>query len=166
MYQVAVFIHVLSAMLWVGGLLFLALVVVPAVRPLPPAERGALLLAVGERFRPVGWVCIALLLGSGLLLAGYRGITVEALLAGQLPVSQFGRLLGIKLLLVGGMIGLSFVHDVVLGPRSARLLARADLPAAEVARLRRRSAWTARLSLLLALAVVGLAVALTRGLPW
>jgi uncharacterized membrane protein len=57
-YQLSVFLHILSAIVWIGGILFLALVVVPAMRGLPPAERAALSGAVGRRFRTVGWACI------------------------------------------------------------------------------------------------------------
>ena len=39
-------------------MLFLALVVVPGMRGLPPAERAALFGAVGLWFRTVGWACI------------------------------------------------------------------------------------------------------------
>ncbi len=167
MYQVIVFLHILSAVVWVGGLLTLALVVVPVARGLPAAERGALLDAVGRRFRMVGWVCLLLLPGTGVVLAGFRGVTPALLLSGQWLASQFGQLLLAKLVLVAVMVGLSLVHDLVLGPASARLPARGKGRAnAEVTRLRRQAAWTARASAVLAILVVGLAVALVRGLPW
>ena len=167
MYHLTVFVHILSAIVWVGGLLTLALVVVPVARALPPAECGALLDAIGRRFRAVGWACILLLLGTGVVIAGERGVTPALLLSGQMLASPFGQLLLAKLVLVAVMIGVSLVHDLALGPVSARLLAggkgRAD---AEAARLRHLSAGTARASAILAILVVGLAVALVRGLPW
>jgi uncharacterized membrane protein len=165
MYHLSVFVHILSAVIWVGGMLFLALVAVPAARSLPPSERGALLTAIGRRFRLVGWTCIALLLVTGVIIAGYRGVGPTLLLTGQLPANQFGAVLRVKLVLVGIMVGLTLVHDIVLGPASARLLAQSSGHAVELARQRRLSAWTARLSALLALLIVGLAVALVRGLP-
>jgi quercetin dioxygenase-like cupin family protein len=39
MYQLSVLVHILSAIIWVGGIFFLALVVVPVARRLPPADR-------------------------------------------------------------------------------------------------------------------------------
>ena len=164
MYQISVFIHVLSAIGWVGGMLFLALVVVPATRPLPPAERAALIDTVGRRFRPIGWSCIALLVVTGLIISGYRGITWEAVTSGQVLEHQFGRLLSLKVGLVVVMTVLSLVHDLVIGPASTRAHERRDHPD-RIARLRRVALWMARLSLLLALAIVALAVALVRGWP-
>ena len=51
LYQLSVFLHILSAIVWIGGMLFLPLVVVPATRGLPSAERAALFGVVGRRFR-------------------------------------------------------------------------------------------------------------------
>jgi putative copper export protein len=165
-YQAAVSIHVLSAIVWVGGLVFLALVAVPATRPLPAAERGALLNALGRRFRPVGWVCLGLLVLTGLVVSGYRGLTWETFVSGAFFGSPFGRLLAIKLGLVALMALLTLAHDLWLGPASARALAAGESATGRpMAGLRRASAWTARLSLIVALAVVFLGVALVRGLP-
>jgi uncharacterized membrane protein len=166
MYQVAVFIHILSAIVWVGGLAFLALVAVPATRPLPAVERSVILQAIGRQFRLVGWVCIGLLLVTGLIVNGYRGLTWGMLFDGTLVASVFSQLLAVKVSLVAVMVLLTLVHDLWLGPASARALSRSNAtPSASMRRLRRGSSWTARLSLLLALAVVFLAVALVRGLP-
>jgi uncharacterized membrane protein len=164
MYQIVVLVHILSAIVWVGGMAFLALVAVPATRALPPAERGAILHAIGRQFRRVGWACIALLIVTGAIASGYRGLTPETF--GGFFATDFGRLLALKLGFVTVMVALTLTHDLWLGPASVRALARGDAAAeAERRRLRRASGWTARLSLLLALAVVFLAVALVRGLP-
>jgi uncharacterized membrane protein len=165
-YQLNVYIHILSAIVWVGGMLFLALVVVPVARRLPPAERAPLLDSLGRRFRAVGWTAIGLLLATGLLNAGYRGVTWEAFFSGRLFASSFGQVLLLKVLLVSLMIVVSAVHDFVLGPASVRVLAASDeASAAQAAALRRQASWLGRLNALLALAVVGLAVFLVRGLP-
>jgi copper resistance protein D len=165
-YQLSVFVHLLSAVVWVGGMLFLALVIVPAIRHLPPAERGALLSAVGRRFRTIGWLCIALLIATGMLNAGYRGLTWDLVLSGRFLEGWFGQVLAIKLALVAAMIGLSAYHDFVVGPSATRLLERGDPSTAGLAmRLRRRASLLGRLNALLALAVIALAVLLMRGLP-
>jgi uncharacterized membrane protein len=166
MYQASVLIHIISAIIWVGGLLFLALIVVPATRGLPPAERGALISALGRRFRTVGWICIGLLIITGVITSSYRGVTWQAVASGELLAGQFGRLLAVKVSLVALMVVVSLLHDTVLGPASARALVRAGAPVTrEVRRLRRASSWLARASVLLGLLVVALAVALVRGLP-
>lgn len=165
-YHLSVYLHVLAAVVWVGGMLFLALVAVPVLRGLPDRERAELVSRLGERFRPVGWMCIGLLAITGVLNLAYRGVSWESAVTGRLWQSPFGQVLAWKLLLVAGMVALSAWHDFVLGPRSARL-ARAGGPADEVARvrLRRRASWVGRVNAVLALGVLAAAVMLVRGLP-
>lgn len=165
MYQVSVYLHIIATVVWVGGMLFLALVAVPATRNLSPAERGAIFSALGRRFRTVGWICIALLLITGPLNLGFRGYSWESLSSGQMFSGEFGQTLAVKLILVAVMVALSLTHDLILGPASARALAN---PATvhTAAALRRRTSWLARFNLVLGLLVVASAVALVRGLPW
>jgi uncharacterized membrane protein len=51
-------LHVLGAIVWIGGMLFIALVLVPVVRRLEPLERARLVQAIGLRFRTVGWIVV------------------------------------------------------------------------------------------------------------
>jgi uncharacterized membrane protein len=165
-YQLNVFIHILSAIVWVGGMLFLALVIVPVARRMPPAERGALLGVLGRRFRTVGWICIALLIVTGIFNAGFRGVTWESFLSGGFLANWFGQVLAVKLVLVAAMIAISAWHDFVVGPASVGLLERDDpAEADEAARARLQASWLGRLNGLLALTVLALAVFLVRGLP-
>lgn len=159
MYQALLLVHLLAAMLWVGGLWFVVLVVAPATRQLPPAERAALFAAVGRRFRVVGWVALGLLVLTGLGLAGYRGVYVR-LASRVYPDGTFDTLLLAKVVAVALMLGASALHDFKQGPAVARLRGAPD-----ARRARRGAAWLARLTGLLALVVVALAVALSRGLP-
>lgn len=165
MYQLSVFLHIISAMGWVGGMLFLALVVVPVARRLPAAERADLLHAAGQRFRVVGWTFVAILIVTGLINAGYRGMTWGDLVTGAIFETTFGQILMIKVAVVAVMIALTALHDFVVGPAMTRALAQ-GATAPDAGRLRRRGSWLARVSLLLALVIVALAVMLVRGLPW
>lgn len=61
-------IHVLSAITWVGGMLFIALVLVPTARALGDDRlRTRLMQESGYRFRTIGWIALALLAVTGLL---------------------------------------------------------------------------------------------------
>jgi uncharacterized membrane protein len=134
-------VHVLSAITWVGGMLFIALVLVPVARRLDdPALRTRLVQESGRRFRTVGWVALALLVVTGL---------------GSLWLSP-ALLWSPSFHLKGGLVGLALIlgalHDFVLGPRAA-------LPGADPS-ARRRASWIARLNLVVALAIVLLGLAL------
>jgi putative copper export protein len=174
LYQLSVFVHILSAIIWIGGMLFVALVVVPATRGLPPSERAALFSSVGRRFRTVGWVCIGALLVTGVINAAYRGVTWENLFTTALWGSPFGVTLALKLGVVAIMLGLSAYHDFVIGPRSVRLAARPASSGAAVSadrrlaaeRARRIASMLGRLEAILALVVLALAIMLVRGVPF
>jgi uncharacterized membrane protein len=58
-------IHILAAVIWVGGMFFAHVMLRPALRALEPAQRVALWRRVFARFFPAIWVAIIALLGSG-----------------------------------------------------------------------------------------------------
>jgi hypothetical protein len=75
------FVHVLSAMVWVGGQLLLSLLVLPVLRRrLDPDSRASLTREVGVRF---GLFTVAaflpLQIATGISLAAHRGLTVRDL---------------------------------------------------------------------------------------
>jgi uncharacterized membrane protein len=135
------FLHVLAAITWIGGMLFVALVLVPVVRSqADPALRARLFHQVGVRFRVVGWVALLLLLATGLANLWMRPYL--------LTLSRFQWKLGLVVL----ALGLSALHDFVLGPR-------AGVPGADPA-LRVWASWIARINVLVVLIVVVLGLAL------
>lgn len=160
LYYANVTLHVLAALLWLGGMFFLAVVGAPALRGIePPQLRQQLFQALGTRFRRAGWVAISVLVVTGVGNLYFRGWLHAALLGD--PAfwrSGTGVALAVKLSCVVTMIALSAVHDFVLGPRAGRAP-----PGSEVAlRLRRLSSWTARIEALVGLVLVVAAVRLTR----
>jgi uncharacterized membrane protein len=66
--SVALILHLLSAVIWVGGMFFALLVLRPASGPLDPAARLGLWLRVLDRFFAWVFAAIALLLLSGFTL--------------------------------------------------------------------------------------------------
>jgi len=165
-YLFFVWLHILAAVTWMGGMIFLVLVLVPVVRRSEHQNvRGSLIHWIGVRFRWVGWICLVLLLLSGAFNLIYRGVGWEDLRNDLFWRSFFGQALGIKLLLVALILLLSALHDFVIGPR-AMALWQANPTSPETTRLRRQAGWLGRLNLLLALVVVALGVILVRGWPW
>ncbi len=168
MYQWVVFVHILAAIVWIGGMLFLALVLVPTLRGESPQVRAAMMSAVGRRFRTVGWLMILILLGTGVWNLHNRHFGWSTIFSRDLFRGPFGHVLAAKLAVIGVILALSAYHDFVLGPASTRAGQAAgqggDRRRAE--RLRRTASWIGRANALLALVVIWLAVALVRGLPW
>lgn len=157
-------LHILAATMWMGSLLFMSLLLVPALRKLEnPPLMARLIQAVGCRYRVAGWISLGVLLATGYLALSFRGIGHAMMLDTAFWCSPFGRTLGWKLALFGGVIGLSLAHEVLSGPRLQRL--REQNPAA-AERQRRIASWMGRITLVLSLFIVVLAVMLVRGLPW
>jgi putative copper resistance protein D len=161
-YYVNVMVHVLAAMLWLGGMLFLGLVGAPVLRDLEPAElRQRLFHQLGLRFRAVGWWAIGVLLLTGLVNLYYRGWLrwSDGLGAAVFWRTAPGHALALKLIAVAAMLVVSAVHDFGLGP----LAGRAAAGSARAIQLRRRAALLARINALLGVLVVAAAVRLARG---
>ncbi|MFQ5682260.1 MAG: DUF4149 domain-containing protein [Candidatus Binatia bacterium] len=151
--------------MWIGGMVFLVVVLVPAIRePAHQAVASSLVHWTGQRFRWVGWVCLGLLILTGVFNLAYRGFGWLDLWNGQLWQGSFGTSLEIKLLLVAVILLLSVVHDFNIGPRASDLM-QSNPASPKAARLRRQASWIGRLNLFLALAVVALGVMLVRGWP-
>jgi copper resistance protein D len=165
LYLLSVWSHLLAAMLWIGGMLFLVLVLVPFLRRPEYRQQAPVLLHwTGLRFRWLGWLCFALLIVSGTFNLAYRGFGWADVVNGRLWQGPFGQTLAIKLLLVAVILLLSAAHDFVIGPRATDVW-RTNPADPAVQRLRRQASWFGRLNLLLGLLVVFLAVMLVRGWP-
>jgi len=160
LYYTNVTVHVLAALLWLGGMFFLAVVGAPALRAVePPRLRQQLFQALGTRFRRAGWVAISVLVVTGIGNLYFRGWLHEAVLTdGAFWRTGTGIALAVKLACVITMITLSAVHDFVLGPRAGR----AEPGSARAVRLRGISSWTARVEAMVGLGLVIAAVRLAR----
>jgi uncharacterized membrane protein len=135
------FAHLVAVLTWVGGMLFIALVLVPVTRRLDDAAlRVRLVQDSGRRFRTVGWIALAVIVATGLGNLLFRPELLGA--------PRFW----LKAALVTLALILAAVHDFVLGPRAGR-------PGAP-ASARVRAAWIARVNMLVALAIVALGLAL------
>ena len=161
LYYLNVTVHVLAAMLWLGGMFFLAAVGAPVLRRVePPALRADLFRQLGEQFRLVGWVAIAVLVATGVANLHHRGLLAADLWGDpRFWRTPMGTALGWKLGAVATMVGISAVHDFVTGPRASRQVA-GSAPALAA---RKRAAWLARVNALVGVIVVIAAVRLARG---
>lgn len=159
-YYANVSLHLLAALLWLGGMFFLAAVGAPVLRHVEPAElRAQLFHRLGTQFRTVGWAAIAVLLATGVANLHFRRLLSTDVLGNPgFWHSAYGAALAVKLACVVLMLALSAFHDFVVGPRAGR----ATPGSPEALALRRRSAWIARVNALVGLILVVAAVRLAR----
>ena len=165
-YLALVWLHVVAATTWIGGMVFVGAILVPLAQPLPPRDRAALLERVGVRFSFVAWVCIGVLLITGPWLLLMRG-RIELLLQPSAMMGMaVGQVLLAKLGLIFFMVLLSLIHDFWLGPKLVEAPAGGENAVFEdstrLVSLRRGVAWLARANVALGLLVVALGVTLGR----
>jgi len=153
MYSTLVILHILAAVSWVGGMIFLSLVLAPLVRSRKAVpEFMALFRSAALRV----WVAMAILVMTGPMLLSFRGVAVVS------PSSWPGIVM-VKLTLVALLLFLTLLHDLVLGPQVSRVSAIPESERTAGEQLVFKTArWLPRLSLLIALAVLVVAAMLAR----
>jgi copper resistance protein D len=161
LYHLNVTLHVLAALFWLGGMLFLGLVGARVLRTVePPALRAELFRRLGHAFRNTGWIAIGVLVVTGVANLHFRGmLSTRVLGSGAYWATPYGQALAWKLVTVTLMVGISAVHDFVDGPRASR----ATPGSPDALRLRRRAALLARVNALIGVVLVFAAVRLARG---
>src|SRR5713226_6867094 len=106
-------VHLLAAIVWVGGTVALVFVAVPPVQRLEGEDRARLLREFGRRWRPIGWSALGVAVVTGIVLA------VRAHAFDSAP-HDFDWVLAVKGALVGLLVAGAYLHDYVLGPGLAR----------------------------------------------
>ena len=154
---ILVWIHLIAATFWVGGILFLSLVAVPLLKKAPDpvtAQRAFINLAL--RFRRFVWVALALLVVTGtILLPGQVNLVT--------PLGEWPPAVLTKLSLVLLLVVVSLAHDQFIGPK-VRILK--HKPTSELTMVEtiliRFSPLIGRLTMLLGLGVLLAAVFMVR----
>ena len=150
LYPISVWLHIIGVSFWIGGMLFLPMVLLPAIKDHP--DRRNLLMSTGLKFRFAGYIVLTLLLITGILNMYLRGIDLSWKF---LVISRYGKLVIAKLFLFFLMIMLSLVHDVQARKRL--------LSEEEKIKFRIIARWTGRILLIISLAMAFIGVVLSRG---
>ena len=146
-------LHLLAAMTWIGGLVFQVLVVFPTLaRAALTAEWLRFALSLEARFRVILWPAVGMALFTGLVNLMNVWYTTVVTTGSIAPT--FVPLLHVKLALVIGMLAVQAVQQLLIYPRRVAALRDVYTGVQEVPRPFRT--WQ-RLALLLYGALLGLA---------
>jgi uncharacterized membrane protein len=145
---VAVWLHVLGAIVWLGGVAWQAHALGAAAR----RGQAAALAESAARARPVAWTALSLLVLTGLYNVTRLGPAERVMESGA------GLALAGKFLLVLALIALAGPRDFTQVPRLRRALATGQDPRPAL----RAIAWLDRLTLLLGAAIVYLGLLVSR----
>lgn len=150
LYHISVWLHVIGVSFWIGGMLFLPLVLLPAIKNNP--DRANLLMATGLKFRFYGYIVLSLLLVTGIANIFLRGIDVSWKF---FIVSRYGKLVLTKFLLFLSILAVSLWHDA----QARRRL----LSAEENRKFKIVARWSGRILLIVSLTMAFIGVVLSRG---
>ena len=104
-------LHLIGGAVWLGGLVGLVLLALPGVLP-ESAERGAFWSLALRRFSAWAMGCVAAIALSGLFLYWEH---VDG--PSQLLSTMYGRVLGVKIIIFGGLLLLGMYNQFWLHPR-------------------------------------------------
>lgn len=147
-HNIALFLHLVGVVTWVGGMAFAYFCLRPAAAALSPADRLALWRSVFERFFQLVWIAIVLILFSGL------GRLLSLGFSGAPPAWH--------VMMVVGLVMIGIFVSLIVGPwpRLQRAVAQQDWArgAAALNQIRQRVALNLSLGVLnIAVATLGLA---------
>ena len=103
-----VIVHLLAAMVWVGGSVALVFAGVPAIRVLEGEPRGRAMRELGLRWRPLGYSALGVAVLTGVVLASHDRSDAR---------SPFDTVLWVKVGLTAALVVVSYLHNYVFGPR-------------------------------------------------
>ncbi len=152
-YHISVFLHLICAAFWIGGMLFLPLVILPEIKQHP--DRIAILYKTGLKFRFFGWIALCVLFLTGLVNMYLRGMPFTWAFFNQ---SDYGVLVSWKVLIFLFILLLSGIHDFLFGRKALE-----ELQATDNKIFKLLARWSGRINLLLALIMAFLGLVLSRG---
>jgi uncharacterized membrane protein len=140
-YLLLAILHVMAALAWFGHMFFWSLFAGFATKAIEPRETGNLVRDLGLRWGGFGWPSLIVLAVTGILMVNLNQITVHHVVSGEFLHEPLGRVMAVKLFLVGCMV----LYQFFVGHRSAPRLIYLNLFAALVivvlSILRVRSPW-------------------------
>jgi putative copper export protein len=153
-------VHLICASIWVGGSLFIGVVLVPALKSHTKSleELVALMIKIGRRFNQFTVPAFAILIASGLFSS--RAFVADP---GALFASSYGVLLLIKILLVIATILTYIVHVRLLNADMEKKISAGVGGSIYVQSVRSKIIHLGRITVVLSIAILLLAALLDSG---
>jgi len=107
--------HLIAASLWVGGMIYIATIYLPALRKKSIAERVQSIVTLLAYYSPLAITGVVLM-----AITGPFSATIQMNSWEQLISTAYGRALSVKIVLVGVLLIASGIHVFFLRPRLAK----------------------------------------------
>ena len=145
--SIATFLHLVAAVTWLGGIIYINLVLLPILNTIEPFTAGKLMGENAKRFSIIAWVSIGLLIITGLMQ-----LDADTLFDFS---TDFGTFLTLKLITVLIMITIGLYITLQLAPKIRKLApAEGDAPTPEFLNLQKRLPLLIRTNMILGILVL------------
>jgi copper resistance protein D len=153
-------IHITCSSIWVGGSIFLGIVLAPSLKIVMPNARHRLLLMIkfGRRFNLIAIPSFVILIGTGIYNS--RAFLVDT---NTLWETQYGQILLVKIILVLVVIAAYTFHVKAINKETEQELASANVDENYINILRSKILILGRMTVVLSVAVLFLASLLNSG---
>ena len=149
-YYITVWLHIIGGAFWIGGMLFLPLVLLPGIKDHP--DRKKLLMATGLKFRFYGYIVLGIVFITGVLAIFFRGISFSSQ---SFTESRYGALVSLKVILFVTMLMLSLFHDLLVDKKTVT-----QMP--EDQTLKMIAKWTGTILLIMSVVMAYVGVVISR----
>jgi uncharacterized membrane protein len=128
LYRLAITLHLLAAMVWLGHMFVWSALIGPALKRVTPTETAEMLRERSLYLGGLGWPALAILIPTGLYQLSARGIGLGDLITLSFLSLPEGGAIGVKLLLVVWML----VYQGVFGHHRAPLMVWVNMAVAAI----------------------------------
>jgi len=153
-------IHLISASIWVGGSLFLGVVLAPLLKTFSESaeERLTIMIRVGRKFNKIAVPSLGILIATG-LYNSYNILTRQ-----ELFLTNYGIILAIKIILVIALIAVFVAHIRIIRPEIEKKIESKEMSQDSVQKLRSQIILLGRIIVFISVAVLLMAAMLDAGI--
>jgi len=153
-------VHLVSASIWVGGSVFIGVVLAPLLRTMNDSVEGRMktMIIVGRRFNLIAVPALVVLVATGLYNSHALLVRPEILLG-----TSYGTFLAIKVTLVIILIAVYITHVVVISKRVEDKIMAGLFSAQEIQRLRKKTIILGEVTVVISIAILFFAALLDAG---
>ena len=157
---VLTWVHLVSATIWVGGSIFLGIVLSPLLKSMTTSfeERLQIMIRVGKRFNKIAVPSLLILMGTGLYSS-------HALLGNPnlLAATSYGNFLFIKIMLVIALIVTYVVHVRIIRKDVEDQIMSKSMSDAQIQRLRKKIIILGEITVVLSVTILFFAALMDAG---
>lgn len=154
-------VHLVSAAIWVGGSIFLGVVLAPILKTMYPSheERMRIMIVVGRRFNKIAVPSLLVLIATGIYSSRHLLANPEFLTS-----SDYGAYLITKIVLVAALLVVFLVHVRIIRGDVEDQIAAGKMSPRRLQGLRRRIIILGEASVVISVAILFFAAAMDSGL--